>query len=149
MTLYHILPEQRGWVNMHTIWPHKRAAHPVMFKISVGRDPKNPNYIFSGREFNSLCPNGKDSVVCLTSKTQLSAWRQRLSCQLTWFFKILKFSAHLFWAWRHPHSSFISCLGFIMTMVIVISFAHERKLYPMLCTWTLNLNSSKPNQTEW
>ena len=28
------------------------------------------------------------------------------------------------------HSNLISCLGFIMTMVIVISFAHERKTVP-------------------
>ena len=67
--------------------------------------------------------------------------------QLNLFSKSSKFSAHLFWAWCHPHSSPISCLVFIMTMVIVISFAHQRKLYPMLCTWTLNRNSLKPNQT--
>ena len=24
-----------------TIWPHKRAAHPIVFKISVGRDLQN------------------------------------------------------------------------------------------------------------
>ena len=37
---------------------------------------------------------------------------------------------HLFQAWRHPHSSRISCLGFIMTMVIVISFARKCKTVP-------------------
>ena len=47
------------------------------------------------------------------------------------FFKIPKFSAHRFRAWRHSHSSFISYLGFVMTIVIVISSANERKLYPM------------------
>ena len=49
------------------------------------------------------------------------------------FFKILKFSAHLFRAWRHLHSSPISGLEFIMTMVIVISFARERKIVPNNC----------------
>ena len=49
------------------------------------------------------------------------------------FSKSSKFSARLFWAWRHPHS----CLGFIITMVIVISFAHERKLHQL----TTHLNS--------
>ena len=29
----------------HTIGPHKRAAHLVMFKISVGRDLKISNYM--------------------------------------------------------------------------------------------------------
>ena len=47
------------------------------------------------------------------------------------FFKIAKFSAHCFRAWRHSHSSPISYLGFIMTVVIVISSVCERKLYPM------------------
>ena len=38
---------------------------------------------------------------------------------------------HLFRPWHHPHSSPIFCLGgFIMTMVIVISFARERKTVP-------------------
>ena len=44
------------------------------------------------------------------------------------FFKISKFSGHRF---RHSHSTLISYLGFIMTIVIVISSGHERKLYPM------------------
>ena len=52
---------------------------------------------------------------------------------------------------RHDviHITAISYLGFIMTVVFVISFVYECKLYPILCTWTLNPNSSKPNQTEW
>ena len=54
-----------------------------------------------------------------------------VNSKLTTFFKIPKFSAYLFWVWRHPHSSPISYLGFIMTMVIVISFAHERKTAPI------------------
>ena len=36
----------------HTIWPHKRAAHPVMFTISVGRDPKNSTVCLNGRNPN-------------------------------------------------------------------------------------------------
>ena len=47
------------------------------------------------------------------------------------FFKIPKFSAHRFRAWRHSHSSLISYLGFIMTIVIIISSVRERRLYPM------------------
>ena len=52
------------------------------------------------------------------------------------FSKFSNSQDHRFRAWRHSHSSPISYVGFIMTIVIVISFAHERKLYPMLCTWT-------------
>ena len=47
------------------------------------------------------------------------------------FFKIFKFSAHCFRAWRHSQSSLIFYLGFIMTIVIVISSMRERKLYPV------------------
>ena len=47
------------------------------------------------------------------------------------FFKIPKFLAHHFWAWRHSLSSHISYLGFIMTIMIVISSVRERKLYPI------------------
>ena len=47
------------------------------------------------------------------------------------FFQIPKFSAHRFWALRHSYSRSISYLGFIMTVVIVISSASEHKLYPM------------------
>ena len=62
---------------------------------------------------------------------QLTAYMAQNQLPAAVFFKILKFSAHRFRAWRHSHSSPISCLGFIMTIVIVIPFAHERKLYPM------------------
>ena len=53
------------------------------------------------------------------------------------FSKSSKFSAHLFRAWHHPHSSTISSLGFILTKVIVISFVCERKLHHL----TSHLNS--------
>ena len=43
----------------------------------------------------------------------------------------------------------ISYLGFIMTFVIAISPAHERRLYPMSVHLNQEPNSSKPNQTEW
>ena len=43
----------------HTIWPHQRAVHLVMFKISVGRDPKIPT-TSSTIENLTLCPNGRE-----------------------------------------------------------------------------------------
>ena len=50
---------------------------------------------------------------------------------LNWLFsKSSNSQDHLFRTWRHPHSSNIPYLGFIMTMVIVISFAHEHKTAP-------------------
>ena len=132
-----------------TIWPHKCVAHPVMFKISVGRDPNNSTVCHNGRNPNYSTLWQRTQFSAPMAETQLSACmvQCRPSTDLT--FKILKFSAHLFWASRHLHTSPLSCLEFIMTTVIVISFARERKLYLMLCIWSFNPNSCKPNQTEW
>ena len=78
----------------------------VVFKISVHlhrSGPEKLNHRRNGRKLN-----------CLPPWSNLN-WR---------FFNILKISG------RHPHSSPISGRGFIMTMVIVICFAHERKTAP-------------------
>ena len=44
--------------------PSPRMAHLVVFKISVGRDPK---ILIAARtvENSTLCPNGRNSIVCL------------------------------------------------------------------------------------
>ena len=52
------------------------------------------------------------------------------------FFKILKFSGPSLLGMTSFTLQPIFYLGFIMTVVIVISLARERKLYPVLCTWT-------------
>ena len=81
----------------HTVWPHQHAAYLKMFKISVGRDPKNsilqlngwiPNCIFDSPNptLNSEYPtllNGRNSTV----------WFHDPISTLNWlFFKIIKFS---------------------------------------------------------
>ena len=66
----------------HTIWPHKRAVHPVMFKTSVGKDPKNSTLRLNGRITNSRL-NGRNSTVCLRGLMSAFNWL---------FFKNLKFS---------------------------------------------------------
>ena len=80
----------------------QRVAHLVMFKISVCRDLKNP-------------------ITSSTVQIQLSTDS---------FSKSSNSQDHLFRAWRHLHSSPFPVWGIIMTMVIVISFAHERKTAP-------------------
>ena len=80
----------------------QRAAYLAMFKISVCRDPKNP-------------------TTSSTAQIQLSTDS---------FPKSSNSQDHLFRAWRHPHSSPIFCQGFIMAMVIALSFARERKNVP-------------------
>ena len=86
------------------------------------------------------------STVCLNGRKPncLSTW-PKVNSQLT-FSKSSNSQDHRFRAWRHSHSSFISYLGFIMTIVIAISFARERKLYPMLFTWTKNRIVQSPTK---
>ena len=88
-------------------WPHHNAWRILWCLrsqfISAGRDPKNSTSRLNGRKLN--CPfNGRIPNYCL--------------------FQILKFSGPSLLAWRHLHSSPISCL------VIVISFARGRKTAP-------------------
>ena len=95
-------------------------------------------FIFAGRDPKSLTAAAtvENSTVCLhdpmstfNSMVGLQLLNTMVGTQLLnimvgtqqSFSKSSKFSAHLFWVWRHPHSIPISCLGFIMTMVIVIS----------------------------
>ena len=80
-----------------------------------------------GREHNSLCHNGRDKIISCLAHSQL---------QTDSFSKSSNSRDHRFRAWHHSHSSPIFYLRFIMTIVIVISFAHECKLYPVLCTWS-------------
>ena len=96
------------WGERHnSYYADPSPTHLVMFKISVGRDPKNPTTPFNNQSNSRL--NGPIS----TDSFSKSSYSQ----------------GQLFWAWRHPHSSSISCLFFffILTMVIVISFAREHK----------------------
>ena len=78
----------------------QRTSHFVMFKISLGRDLQNSNYVHASTveksilyvpmaENSSICFRGRNSTICLHGPMSTINWR---------FFKILKFSAHLFWA---------------------------------------------------
>ena len=100
----------------------------------------SPTTYLNGRQFNSLRPNGRELIYLppWQKLNYLPAWSNiilQLHAQTSTsqhhgrtpnsqhhgrtstesFSKPSKFSAHLFWAWRHPHSSVISCLGFIIT----------------------------------
>ena len=103
-----------------------RAVHLVMFKISVGTNPKNPSTCFNGRELNSL-PQWSN-LNFSTDSFQNPQILRTISSRHDVIHTLAPFS---FW-------------GFIMSMVIVISFAHDHKL----CTWALDPNCSKPKQTE-
>ena len=87
----------------HTIWPHKRAAYPVMFKISVGRNPKKKTTTSS---MVKIQLSTSDSM----AGTQLSACMVQCQSSTDSFTKYSNSQDHLFRTWRHPHSSPISCL---------------------------------------
>ena len=96
----------------------------------------------NGREFNCMPPwsnvnlqlDGRTSTSQHDGRTQFlntmvgtQLLHTMVGTQVNLLSKSSKFSAYLFCSWHHPHSSLISCLGFIMTMVIVISFARKCK----------------------
>ena len=100
----------------HTmLTPPQRAAHLLMFKISMGRDPKNPTTSF----------NGQNPILASTIQSQLT------------LFKILKFSGPYLRGMTsstlQPH--FLSG-GLLWQTVIAISFERERNCTKWLCTWT-------------
>ena len=73
--------------------PPQPAVHLVIFKISVRRDPKNPTTSFNGQN-PTPWHNGQNPTLLSTVKMHLTSFQ----------------NPH-FWAWRHPLSSPISCLG--------------------------------------
>ena len=75
------------------------------------------------------------NCLSLRQTTQLSAFMAQSQLPIL-FFKIFKFSGPSLLGMPSFTLQPISCLGFIITIVVVIYFARERKLYPMLCTWT-------------
>ena len=109
--------------------PRQCTAHLVVFKISIHLHPQRSKILTAAAmvENTTLCPNGRNSFVCRHGPMSTLNWL---------FFKIREFSAHLFWAWRHPHSSPISCQGFIITMVMSYPLSVSVKLYPMTMPWT-------------
>ena len=113
----------------------KCSAHLVVFKISVCRDLKNPTTSF----------NSSASM----TETQPSGYNLNLNSV---FLKSSNYhpisSGHDI---IHPHSGFISCLGFIMTMMILISFARQHKTVPIdstpgLLTWIVQSPAKLKNR---
>ena len=96
----------------------QRAAHLV---ISVGRDPKNPTTSFNGPN-STLCLNGRNSTFCLHGLIWTS---QLILFQNPQILRTIS-SGHDVIYTSAPFPVWV----FIITMVIVISFAHERKTVP-------------------
>ena len=92
--------------------PPQRAAHLVRFKISFHLRWSEPDKLNRRRDDRKL--------------NSLPQW-----ANLNWLFSICSNSLdHLFQPWHLHTPAPFPVRGFIMTMVIVISFAHERKTAP-------------------
>ena len=110
--------------------PKKRAAHPEAPKISLGRDLQNSMVRLRLQLSASMADKPTVSYI-VHSQPPAGLARPRIESQLTSFSKSPN---------SHPIASghdvihtpvhFLSGV-FIMTFVIVISFAHERELYSM------------------
>ena len=98
----------------HTIWPHQRAAHLAKFKISVGRDPKNPttSSMVKIQISTHLRRSGPQKINRRCNGRKLNSSTQWPNPRLLDFnSQFPNDSKNLFLAWRYPHSSPISCLG--------------------------------------
>ena len=80
--------------------------------------------------------------------TQLSVYVAHSQLPNDSFLKSSNSQDHHFRATRHSHSGSVFYLRFIMTIMIVISFANERKSVPNAMYLNKEPNSSKPNHTE-
>ena len=108
---------------------HTMITTPLKFRISHG--PISISQLMVGLQLLTIMVRLNFNCLPLRQTTQLSAYIVQLS-----FSKSSNSQDHHFWAWHHPHSSPISHRGPFMTTVTATSSACERKLYPMLCTWT-------------
>ena len=119
----------------HTIWLHPNARGTLWCLkspfISTGLDSKNLTAAATVDNSNRCLNRQKlNSLPSLSNLIYADNLQKRSPITTVFFAKFSNSLDHLFRAWRHPHSTPISCLGFCMTMVIVISFARERKTAP-------------------
>ena len=103
-------------------WPHPNAWRILWCLrsqfISAGRDPKNSTACLNSGKPNSMPQRSNTQPHLQWSNTQLpsstvenstTASNGRISTDV--FSKSSNSQDHLFWTWRHPHYSPISCLG--------------------------------------
>ena len=110
--------------------------------IFAGRDPKNLTAAATP-ENSTVCLYGPMST--FNSMVGPQVLNTMVGPQLESISKSSKFSAHLFWAWRHPRSSPFSVWGLLWQWWLSYSFCTNVNCTNWLHTWTLNPNSSKPN----
>ena len=105
--------------------PRQCAAHLVVFMISVGRDPKIPTTSFNGQ---NLTPHGRISNSRLNGRNSTLCLHGLISTDSFLNLQILRIISSGHDIIHTPDPFPVG--AFIGTMVIVISFAHERKTAP-------------------
>ena len=67
--------KHNSYYDDNTILPHQRMAHLMVFKISVGRDPKIPTTWSTVKiQLSTLYSNGRDSTLCLYGPMSTFNW---------------------------------------------------------------------------
>ena len=93
---------------------HLPMAEIQLYFSTPWSDPTSPNH-HCKTQTSTVCVDGRQPNCLPTWST--------VNSELILFSKSSNSQDHRFWAWRHSHTSHIFYLGFIMTIVIVISFA--------------------------
>ena len=104
--------QHHGWNSTSTIYLHGPS------QLS--------NSQLHGRELNSLCPKAETK----------SSYMARSHLPTNVFFKIPKFSAHRFQAWRHSHSSPFPIWGLLWQLWLSYPLCISINCTQCLCTWT-------------
>ena len=113
-----------------TIWPHKCAAHPIVFKVSVGRDLQNSkvrlqllNIMSRTQILNCLPLRQITPVSVYMAQSQPSNWL---------FFKIFKFSGPSL-----PGMTSFTHQTYFLSEVYYVNCD-----YQILCAWAQNCTHS-------
>ena len=139
--------EKRNKILNHPIWPYFNAQCILWCLRSLSIEI---------RKTQLHLPRSKIQLSTAEYPILASMVQSQLSILPPWsnpnwlFSKSSNSQDHLFRVWCHPHSSPIFSLGVYYDNGDCHIFPRERKTAPKwLCTWALNPNSSKPDQTEW
>ena len=113
------------WTFFDTRWGKQflKIFSNILCKQNSQMPGRTPNFSTSWSDSNFNC-------LPKWQRTQLSPTWPKVNLPTDSFSKSSNSQDHRFLAWRHSHSRPVFYLGFIMTIVIVISFARERKTVP-------------------
>ena len=138
------------------IWPHKRAAHPVVFRISVGRDLQTsmvilqlPNTMVLIQLLNIRVGTQLCNCLSLRQTTQLSVYMPQSQLPTDFFSKSSNHQDHHFRAWRHSHSSSFPIWGCLWQLWLSYPLRTSVNCTQCLCTWTKSRIVQRPTKLNY